>query len=357
MGKEKWQRRSAALLFAALILFGIYILLKYALVILLPFLAALAVSLPLFALAKRSSHSLGGRVKAWCRFYVAVFWLIVAVIMTLAVRKLYGEAQELARYLGENVDMIKDVVGSFTDNALSAPTDSPILEELGEIGEKIAEGISSALATIGEKVSAALASAVGKIAMGTPKAVVGTVVAVVASFYLCTDLENIKSYLLGFFSEESQKKVRGMLSRVLGGIKAYAVAYFWLFVITFAELYLGLFLLGRRYALLLALLLALIDMLPLFGAGVFVVPGGIFLILSGDTASGVGLFILLGVMSITRQIVEPRLVGKKLGIHPLASLSSMYVGFRIFGFWGMILAPVAVLVVKEMRKAKEQGIG
>jgi sporulation integral membrane protein YtvI len=253
--------------------------------------------------------------------------------------------------------MIKDVVGSFTDNALSAPTDSPILEELGEIGEKIAEGISSALATIGEKGSAALASAVGKIAMGTPKAVIGTVVAVVASFYLCTDLENIKSYLLGFFSEESQKKVRGMLSRVLGGIKAYAVAYFWLFVITFAELYLGLFLLGRRYALLLALLLALIDMLPLFGAGVFVVPWGIFLILSGDTASGVGLFILLGVMSITRQIVEPRLVGKKLGIHPLASLSSMYVGFRIFGFWGMILAPVAVLVVKEMRKAKEQGIG
>ena len=144
MGKEKWQRRSSALLFAALILFGIYILLKYALVMLLPFLAALAVSLPLFALAKRSSRSLGGRVKAWCRFYVAVFWLIVAVIMTLAVRKLYGEAQELARYLGENVDMIKDVVGSSTDNALRTPTDSPILEELGEIGEKIAEGISAA---------------------------------------------------------------------------------------------------------------------------------------------------------------------------------------------------------------------
>jgi sporulation integral membrane protein YtvI len=277
--------------------------------------------------------------------------------MTLAVRRLYSEAQEFVRYLGENVDMIRDAVGNFTDKTMSFPTDSPLLQELGEVGEKIGEWLSTALADAGEKGSAVLASVVGKIAMGTPKAVVGTVVAVVSSFYLCCDLENIKNYLLGFLGEESQRKVREMISRVLGGIKAYAVAYFWLFVITFVELYLGLFLLGRRYALLLALLLALVDMLPLFGAGVFVVPWGIFLILNGDTANGVGLFILLGVMSITRQIVEPRLVGKKLGIHPLASLASMYVGFRIFGFWGMILAPVAVLVVKEMRKAKEQGSG
>lgn len=354
MGKEKWQRRSAALLFTSLVLFGIYILLKYALVIFLPFLVALAVSLPLFSLAKRSSASLGGSVKAWCRFYVAVFWLIIGVIMTLALRKLYSQAQELMSYLGENIDMITDAVKSFTDGAMSFPSDSPLLAELGALGERIGEGITSALSSIGEKGSEALAQTVGKIAVGTPKAVVGTVVAIVASFYLCCDLDNIKSYLIGFLSEESGRKLRGLLSHVLGGIRAYAVAYFWLFIITFVELYLGLFILGRRYAFLIALFLALIDMLPLFGAGVFIVPWGIFLILNGDTASGVGLLILLGVMSITRQIVEPRLVGKKLGIHPLASLAAMYIGFRIFGFWGMILAPVAVLVIKEMRNAKEK---
>ena len=354
MEREKWQRRSSALLFAVLILFGIYILLKYTFVILLPFFVALAISTPIHALAKRSSSALGGSVKAWSRFYVAVFWLIFALTVTLVLRRLYGEAHELVGYLEENIEVISRTVGSFSDKAFGISGSSPLLSGLGELGEKINEGISYALAEIGQKSSEALATALGNVAVAMPKVVVGIVVAVVSSFYLCGDFEQIKEYLLGFIGSRSRHKVQRILGQVAGGIKAYAKAYFWLFLITFAELYLGLLFLGRRYALLVALMLSLLDMLPLFGAGVFVVPWGILLILNGETFVGTGLLILLGVMSIIRQIIEPRLVGKKLGIHPLASLCSMYVGFRLFGFWGMILAPVSVLVIKELRKASER---
>lgn len=354
MEREKWQKRSAALICASLILVGIYILLKYALAIFLPFLIALGVSLPISSLAKRSSRSLGGSIKAWCGFYVAVFWLILAVVLTLAIRRLSAEAQELIGYLGENIDLVTEEVRRLSDKAFGFSSDFSIFSELGDMGEKISEALSSALTGMGEKLSGALAAAIGKIAVSMPRLVVGTVVAIVSSFYLCTDLDGIKEYLFGFIGVGSRNKVRAMLSQVLSGIKAYAAAYFWLFLITFLELYLGLLLLGRRYALLIALLLALVDMLPLFGAGVFVVPWGIILILRGDLRVGIGLLVLLGLMSIVRQIVEPRLVGKKLGIHPLASLCSMYVGLRLFGIWGMLLAPVAVLVIKETRSASER---
>lgn len=354
MEREKWQKRSAALISAALILVGIYILLKYALAVLLPFLVALGVSLPISSLAKRSSRSLGGGVKAWSGFYVAVFWLALALLLTLAIRRLQGEAEELISYLSENIGVISAEVERLTERSLGLSSDSALFSELGAVGERLGDGLTSALTGIGERLSEWLATSIGGLAVAMPRVVIGTVVAIVSSFYLCSDLDKIKDYLFGFIEEGSRQRVRGMLSQVLRGIKAYAAAYFWLFLITFLELYLGLLLLGRRYALLIALLLALVDMLPLFGAGVFVVPWGIILILQGDLRVGIGLLVLLGLMSIVRQIVEPRLVGKKLGIHPLASLCSMYVGLRLFGIWGMLLAPVAVLVIKETRSASER---
>ena len=354
MEKERWQKRSAVLLCAALVLLGIYLLLRYALGAFLPFITALAVALPLCALARRAATYFGGSVKAWSGFFVSVFWLTVALLLTFLFRRVYVEAQELADYLGENAAAVSDALKMLTDKAKKVFSESRLLERLGDIGERIGELAYSAVLRISEKGSEALAAAVGKVALSTPKAVVGAVVAVVSSFYLCCDFDAIKDYLLGFFSQSSQQRVRELSSRAFGGIKAYAKAYFWLFIITFSELFVGLLFLGRRYALVISLILALLDVLPLFGAGVIIVPWGIILIISGDVGVGVGMLVLVGIISIVRQIIEPRLVGKRLGIHPLASLASMYIGFRIFGFWGMLLAPVAVLVVKEMRSVSKE---
>ena len=116
----------------------------------------------------------------------------------------------------------------------------------------------------------------------------------------------------------------------------------------------GLTLLGRRYALVCALLIAALDILPLFGSGIVLVPWAIVLIVSDAVGVGVGMLVLFAVITVARQILEPRLVGGALGIHPLATLAAMYIGFRVFGIVGMLISPLVIVALKEMNEIRQE---
>ena len=109
---------------------------------------------------------------------------------------------------------------------------------------------------------------------------------------------------------------------------------------TFLQAFIGLALLRVPYAFLLALLIALVDFLPLLGTGIILLPWAVVSLLLGEVKLGVGLLVLYAVSTLLRQILEPKLIGEGLGIHPLLSLAAMYAGLRLFGVWGMILAPL-----------------
>ena len=102
------------------------------------------------------------------------------------------------------------------------------------------------------------------------------------------------------------------------------------------------------YAFLLALLIAAVDFLPLLGTGVVLIPWGIICLILGQVRLGIGLLILYGVTTLIRQVLEPKLIGEGLGLHPLLSLLSMYAGLRLFGVWGMILAPLVAAGIKSV---------
>ena len=191
---------------------------------------------------------------------------------------------------------------------------------------------------------------VAKIAVATPRVVVGVAVTVISSFYFCRDIGQIKCYLIRSFPETSRPKVKNILQNILSGVKSYAKAYSKLFLVTFVCTLTGLLILRRKYAFLIALFLAFFDLLPLFGAGIVLVPWVIVLIAEGALPIGIGLIILALSVSVIRQICESRFIGRELGIHPLASLAAIYIGLRIFGFWGMVIAPIAILVLKQSRR-------
>ena len=108
------------------------------------------------------------------------------------------------------------------------------------------------------------------------------------------------------------------------------------------------------YALLMALIGALVDVLPVVGVGLIFVPWGIFSLISGNVFLGAGLFIMYGVISVLRQIVEPHIVGGSIGVHPLLMLMAMYVGFRIFGIAGMIILPGVLGVIGGMVRQEQK---
>ena len=135
--------------------------------------------------------------------------------------------------------------------------------------------------------------------------------------------------------------------------RRYLRAALLLALITFAEMFVGLIILRKPYAFLLALLIAFVDFLPVLGTGTVLIPWGIADLLLGHTSSGLGLLILYGVSAILREVIEPHLVGRSLGIHPLLSLFSVYAGYRLFGIPGMIVAPLVTAIIKGAGEMRE----
>ena len=135
----------------------------------------------------------------------------------------------------------------------------------------------------------------------------------------------------------------------------YLRAFSLLLLIMFLVLFVGLTIIGAEYALLLAAITAIVDILPVLGVGTVLVPWSVISYISGDISRGTAILILYVAVIILRQFIEPKIIGKSLGIHPLLSLFSMYVGLRVFGVIGIILAPALVAGLRTLKDAGLSG--
>ena len=112
-----------------------------------------------------------------------------------------------------------------------------------------------------------------------------------------------------------------------------------------------------KYPLLIALAIAFVDALPILGAGTVMIPWAIISALNGDFRLGISIIIVWILMSVVRQILEPKIVSGKIGIHPIFTLIAMYTGFRVIGVFGMLVGPVVLIILKSIFANRlEQGI-
>ena len=123
-------------------------------------------------------------------------------------------------------------------------------------------------------------------------------------------------------------------------------------ILTFVQLLIGFMVLDIRFPFLFALLVAAVDFLPVLGTGTVLIPWGIVLAVAGSPFKGVGLLILWVITLIVRQIAEPKIMGKSLGIHPLFSLLATYFGLKLFGIGGMLLFPIMLSVASGILEEK-----
>lgn len=110
----------------------------------------------------------------------------------------------------------------------------------------------------------------------------------------------------------------------------------------------GLFLMGNQYSLLLGIGIGLLDALPIFGTGTVLLPWSLFRLLNGDWLYGVGLFVIYIVCYFLRQVMEAKIMGNKVGLTPLETLISMYVGLKLFGLLGFVLGPIGLLIIEDL---------
>lgn len=176
-------------------------------------------------------------------------------------------------------------------------------------------------------------------------------IATVAAFLIIKDRALIRTFVLNILPENKREpslRVINDLSKALSGfVRAYSI----LISVTGLLTLISLQILGVEYAFTLGILVGIMDILPILGPGAILVPWIIYEFISHHTGMGISLAGVYVLISVTRQILEPKIVGDSIGLHPLATLMSLYIGLQLGGFTGMILGPVVVIMVIALYRA------
>ena len=150
------------------------------------------------------------------------------------------------------------------------------------------------------------------------------------------------------------KLMSGISDGVIDGVSGMAAGIPGFFmkllitVIAFAELVAGLFLLGIKNAFAIAFIIAVLDILPVLGTGTVLIPWAVLAFASGRISTGVGVFALYLVITVVRNLIEPKLVGKQMGLSPVIMLPCMLIGLKFFGIIGLFVVPLLVSFLKQL---------
>lgn len=188
----------------------------------------------------------------------------------------------------------------------------------------------------------------GNVARKLPSIFVVAIVFILSLYFMITDAEKVSLTLKKPFSKnfiEKTERFRTEIKKYVGG---YVKAQLTIMCISFAILLIGLSILDIKYAPVISLSVAMMDALPFFGSGAVLWPWAIVSFIMGNNLIGVGLIIIYLAVILMRQFIEPKIVSKNIGVHPIMTLMAMYIGFRIFSIGGMILGPLSLVFLVSL---------
>lgn len=216
-------------------------------------------------------------------------------------------------------------------------------------------GLFSGGTALLDRLFSRLLGLAGAILSHVPDSALGFGTSVVSGFMISAKLPRIRNWIKSRLSRERIRPLLHTLHRVRCAVGGWFAAQLRLGGVTFLILLAGLLLLRISHGVLWAFAISLVDAFPVLGTGTVLLPWGLILYLQGDRVRAVGILGLYGIISLVRSVLEPRLVGKQLGLDPLITLFALYAGFKLWGFAGMILSPLlAVTVVQLLPENREK---
>ena len=343
MNKEKLQKIAylTVALAGVLLIGGIFF--RFLFLPLLPFLIAWGAAFALRPLASKISERTHINKKA-----VSVALAIITVsiglfaLISIVVLLLDGAWRLVSGFLSDN--RIGDIL-----SAVIEPLSGIFGDGEGEIAGYIEESVKGALSRLLDGIISLLTG----IVKGIPGVVFFILVTVISAIYFCLDLDGVNSLVKRLLPPPWMSILRRIKDGTLSAGMKYIRSYLFLMLITFSTMLLGFLLIRVEGAFAIAAVTALLDVLPLIGVGTVLLPWGVISLVLGYTGRAIGLFVLFGVHEVIRQLVEPRIVGKSLGLHPIASLILLYVGYKIFGFAGLLLTPLVSVAVGILREKND----
>lgn len=350
-----WANVGKRIIYLIAILIGLYLSFKLA-IFYMPFLIAFIISLimePAIRLLMRKTNL--SRKLSSIIIFIITFGIIIGGL-SWGIATLISEStnllQGMNRYFEKAYIQIQDLTSRFNFDNIQ------ISEELLNIVQDSAEEIIY-------KISSWTTSALTKlinVVTSLPTIGIYLVITILSLYFICTDkiymLDVAEHHLPRVWVRKIGIHLKEITSTLGGYLKAEITLIFVSFTISLIGLYIFMFAgLNIQYPLLIAISIAFVDALPILGSGTIMIPWAIISALDGDLNLGISIIILWIIMSIVRQFLEPKLVSKKIGIHPIFTLIAMYTGFRIIGIMGMLLGPIILIIFKNIFSTLiEQGI-
>ena len=214
----------------------------------------------------------------------------------------------------------------------------------------VADNLDSYMGVLLQNVATPTVEAAGSVAKSLPSILVNTVVVILSSYFFIAERDTILNIWKQYMPENSKKHMSYMRRDAIRLIGGYFMAQFRIMFVVAAILTVGFLVLQVPYSFLLALLISLLDFLPVFGTGTVLIPWGLIKLLSGEYYMAGGLILLYILSQFIRQAIQPKIVGDSMGLPPLMTLVLLYIGFKVSGLGGMILAVPVGLVFLNLYK-------
>ncbi len=333
-----------------LLLAGVFLLLwlavRYLLPLLFPFLLGALIALGAEPAVRFASRKL--RLKRGFAVGVGVSMTLVLLIAVLSM------AGALA------VKELTSLAGRIPQLTQTAQQGIVLLQDwLIDAAEHAPEGVQLALkrtvlnffsdgSALMEQVTARVPGAVSTVLGWVPDGLLGVGTALISAFMISARLPGIRSFVSSRLPERWHETYLPALHRMHHALGGWLRAQLKLAGVTYAIVAVGFLLLRIPYGLAWAVLVALVDAVPLLGTGTVLIPWSVISFLQGRSLEAVGLLCIYGAAAVTRTVLEPKLVGRQLGLDPLVTLLALYIGYQLWGVLGMLLAPILATAAKSM---------
>ncbi len=324
------------------VLVGAYIFFRYLLRLFLPFIIAFVIAYMLQVPIKILHERTGIKRGIISAFFVLLAVFVCGFTLFLLGNRLISEVERFASAVSQNSDKYVSDFFAFVD---SVSVKIPFFDQIGDdLSTAVSGTVKNMLATAAAELPGMIARVIGMI----PEILLFTVILIMASYYFCADFDERVKAFKAILSPKALGAVSRFKKRLTDTGLSYLKACLILLMITYIELLIGFLMLGVQYAFTLALIIAAVDMLPILGVGTVLIPWSLWCWVTGDAYTALGLLIIFATVTVVRRFIEPRVIGSGIGLSPLMTLFSMYVGFRLFGFTGLFFSPLATIIILHM---------
>ena len=352
MQLEKRRQFIINFLYFAIILGIVILLARYALGVLMLFLIALIIAF----LLKPAVAYLNTKVKlprgVAGIVLVVVFYALLGLLFTVLGVQLFSAAKSffltlpslytnsIVPWLHKAFDSLQEFVGHLDPDATAS---------YNVIAEKVTKSVGDAVVTVSKSVVEWVTSSTLK----APKLLLNLlimVIMVISTIFLTVDFPKNQAFVMRQLTPHWRSLLHNARVQLGRTIWSYVRSYAMILVITFTEIFIGLSIIGIDNAAGIAIAIAIFDILPVVGSGLVLLPWTIYTLISGNLAAGIGLGVLYVVVIVVRQIMEPKIVGDRVGLHPIVTLLSMVLGSYLFGGIGLLGLPITIALIHALNK-------